>query len=77
MPAEEMEERREGLQAYLSELSGLKDSWRSDVVTEVLCLAEDNATSASASPAGDQVQEKSFVRRCHNFYSLLFVSPTC
>ncbi|CAM9280562.1 unnamed protein product, partial [Ectocarpus sp. 8 AP-2014] len=57
MPAEEMEERREGLQAYLSELSGLKDSWRSDVVTEVLCLAEDDATSASASPAADQANE--------------------
>ncbi|CBN74775.1 hypothetical protein Esi_0041_0139 [Ectocarpus siliculosus] len=57
MPAEEMEERREGLQAYLSELSGLKDSWRSDVVTEVLCLAEDDATSASASPAGNQANE--------------------
>ncbi|CAM9594060.1 unnamed protein product [Ectocarpus sp. 6 AP-2014] len=57
MPAEEMEERREGLQAYMSELSGLKDSWRSDVVTEVLCLAEDDATSASASPAGNQANE--------------------
>lgn len=70
MPSEEMEERREGLQAYLSELSGLKDSWQSDVVTEVLCFAEEDATSASASPAADQVQKKS-LRSCQEFYSLV------
>lgn len=55
MPANEMEDRRSGLEAYLSALSGLKESWRSGIVTEVLC-AEQEGASAAVSPATDQVR---------------------
>lgn len=55
MPANEMEDRRSGLQVYLSALSWLKESWRSSIVTDVLC-AEQEGTSTAVSPATDQVR---------------------
>lgn len=54
MPTSEMEGRRSGLEVYLSALSGLKESWRSMIVTDVLC-AEQETASATMSPATDQV----------------------
>ncbi|CAM9178217.1 unnamed protein product [Scytosiphon promiscuus] len=53
MPAHELEDRRNGLQVYLTALSGLKDSWQSDLVTEVLCVAEEDATVPASSPASN------------------------
>lgn len=55
MATDEMEERRSGLQAYLSSLSELKESWQSDIVTKVLC-AEKEEASTVGSPATDQVR---------------------
>lgn len=54
MPDDEMEDRRSGLQVYLSSLSKLTESWQSDIVTRVLCAEEDEA-SAVGSPVTDQV----------------------
>jgi len=48
MSPSEMEDRRKGLEAYLTALSGLKQSWQSSIVTKVLC-------EETASPATDQV----------------------
>ncbi|CAM9678971.1 unnamed protein product, partial [Pylaiella littoralis] len=47
MPPDEMEERRSGLQVYLSSLSKLEESWQSDIVTKVLCAEEEQAPAAA------------------------------
>lgn len=72
MPLSELEDRRDGLQSYLSALSDLSESWNSPAVTDVLCeevavaatLVDDSdASEVRLLMEGTNHSERTFLRR--------------